>query len=379
MNGKQIKNTKIYSIIHAILTIAILIGSYAIFESVIFTCIIYALSLTILPTLAESLSFLGSSYEVDHLDLGDDFIIYGRFIEYYGVLDVLRDLIGAIGRIVLPAVPIVVFCPESIWMPFLMGATALLTFMYIIHPLFEDLVWIFAKKDKTEFLQKAFNVGFNTILIVGIVATVACGLISMKMARDRLDLNAILADYFAAEEQFDPYANIDLSDADVDFSKLSTNAKLVLKEKVLSQPGIAYQGSLIYLEYDFGKGIWNVTGHSFTGEPEIVSKLVYVGENELEIGGFSGTAQIEITVFSKGPEGGDGIFKIIDKETSAEVYCSPITFENYAGAWSNITIRFAKPLNLGPWEVDQEHIRWIDEDHIYFYMNTRDFDLYLQK
>ena len=98
-------------------------------------------------------------------------------------------------------------------------------------------------------------------------------------------------------------------------------------------------------------------------------------------GGFSGTAQIEITVFSKGPEGGDGIFKIIDKETSAEVYCSPITFENYAGAWSNITIRFAKPLNLGPWEVDQEHIRWIDEDHIYFYMNLpiQETDYKIQK
>jgi hypothetical protein len=60
----------------------------------------------------------------------------------------------------------------------------------------------------------------------------------MKMARDRFDLNAILADYFAAEEQFDPYANIDLSDADVDFSKLSTNAKLVLKERYSHNPGL---------------------------------------------------------------------------------------------------------------------------------------------
>ena len=44
---------------------------------------------------------------------------------------------------------------------------------------------------------------------------------------------------------------------------------------------------------------------------------------------------------------------------------------------TNVT--FENPLNLGPWDTYDEDFTWIEIDHIYFYMNTVDFDLSLQE
>ena len=381
MSDKDLAFMKRYSIFHAILTVLVLVVTCLISQNLFITLVLYALFLLFLPVLARLISEIGW-HEVGPASFGvgeNTHVETESHLEFYGPLSVLRDYLFYIVGCSIPLTIVYFVLPETIFLPIFATALIFVIFHFIVHPLIKDLVWIFARKDPSALISGLYITFTCLIIVAGIVGTAAFAAISAKKSKENLDVNALLEQHFENLQQRNPYMDMDMNEAEVDFSKLSTRATLIFNEPIVSDSGISYPGSEMKLSYIVNTGEWMIISHNFTGEPDIVSTVVYVGENQLEIGGYSGLAQVEVTVFSKTADGGSGVIKIIDKATSAEVYASPFTFDGHVDVWGNVTFKFENPLNLGPWEVSEEEFKWEAIDHLYFYMNTRDFNLYMQE
>lgn len=376
------KAMKQYSVIHLGISVVVMVVLAVLCKSIGTMLLIYTLVMLFMPKIVEVIGNIGfyatdrDTYWID----GTEYTEYGHFTKFYGPLSALMELGLYVVGCSVPLAIMYLTLPQSVYIPVTAFTALFLVFHFVIHPLIRDIVWILSHNDPEEILDALHTMVTVGIVIVGIIVTVLAAGITAKNAQDRLDMNAVLERYFAQSGQNNPYRDMDMSDAEVDFSKLSTKAKLVFDRQIASDSGVAYPGSEMTLEYSMANKEWKVLSHHFTGNPMIVSDAVYVGENQLEIGGYSGLAKIEITVLSKTDDGGHGIFRIIDKPTDTEVYSSPFTFSGYSFGYEYVAnISFEKPLNLGPWEVYEEDFTWVTNEHIYLYMNTRDFDLYLQE
>ena len=382
MRTEMHKTMRCYSIFHAILSIAAMVVLHIITKDVFTTILLYAVVLMFLPKLLELIGQIGF-YETDRAVFGvgeDAHIEVGDFVEFYGPIRVLLDMAMYVVGCTLPVTILGFILPQTIYLLLLGTVIVILLFHFVVYPLIKDAIWIFAKEDPSQLVTDLYGIIVTVIVILGIVSTIIYAGYHAKVSKDYLDVNALLAEHFSEERN--PYMDMDMNDVQVEFSKLGTEAELIFNQPIVSNSGIAYPGSKMSFTYHSNDKTWKMI-HHFTGNPEIVSEAVYIGENELEIGGYSGLAQIEITVLSKKADGGYGIFKIIDKETSTVVYSSPFSFTDYNGGATgehmSTNVTFENPLNLGPWDTYDEDFTWITIDHIYFYMNTVDFDLFLQE
>ena len=111
-----------------------------------------------------------------------------------------------------------------------------LIFHFIIHPLLRDIVWILAKNNPANFLDVLYVIFTVGIVIIGIIVTVFVAGSTAKNAKERLDIDAALEEYFEERDERNPYMDMDMSDVEVDFSRLSTKAKLILTSQSFLMP-----------------------------------------------------------------------------------------------------------------------------------------------
>lgn len=353
----QRKYRRLYAVLHFSLAIAILVVGTVWLKNWVYAAAIYIAGRLLLPKAVELFSSMGD-YETDSRVVGTGEhlrTIHGRFTEHYGIFSVLRDLLIYGIAVLLGTGFVLSLLPSTVGTPLLISAIVLAFFYILLFPLVEDVVQFFSDVDRKEALDNIKLTISGIIVVLGLIATVVYPTYVAIAATANLDVNEALADYYEKLGDPDPYANIDLSDVEVDYSDLRAKCTFDYTGELDLGFGYVYGGAEMSMHYDVGKGKWQVRTYEYTGTPSINKQITYTGEGQFTAKDYEGVVELHLTLNPGAIEGSSGVVTIIDKASGKEVFASNFTIEAYSDLEQGYPMLLETPFQMQYFGVSRFH------------------------
>ena len=353
----QRKYRRLYAVLHFSLVMAILIVGIVWLKSWIYGAAIYIAGRLLLPKALELIASMGD-YETYSREVGTGEhlrVIYGHFTEHYGIFSVLRDLLIYGITVLLGTGFVISLLPSTVGTPLLISAIVLAFFYILLFPLVEDVVQFFSDVDRKEWLDDIKLTISGVIVVLGLIATVVYPTYVAIAATANLDVNKALADYYEELGDPDPYANIDLSDVQVDYSDLRAKCTFSYAGELDLGYGYTYGGAEMLMHYNVGKGKWQVVSYEYTDTPSINKQITYTGEGQFIAKDYVGVVVLHLTLNPGAIEGSGGVVSIVDKASSMEVFTSDFTIEAYSSLEQGYPMLLETPFPMQYFSVARFH------------------------
>ena len=353
----QRKYRRLYAALHFSLVMVILIVGAVWLKNWVYAAAIYIAGRLLLPKALELFSSMGD-YETDSRVVGTGEhlrVIFGHFTEHYGIFSALRDLLIYGIAVLLGTGFVLSLLPSTVGTPLLISAIVLAVFYILLFPLVEDVVQFFSEVDKKEALDNIKLTISGIIVVLGLIATIVYPTYVAIAATANLDVNEALADYYEKLGDPDPYANIDLSDAQVDYSDLRAKCTFDYTGELDLGYGYSYGGAEMLMHYNVGKGKWQVVSYEYTDTPSINKQITYTGEGQFMAKDFEGLVELHLTLNPGAIEGSSGVVSIVDKASGKEVYASSFTIEAYSSLEQGYPMLLETPFPMQYFSVARFH------------------------
>lgn len=348
---------KKYALSHFIVTAVAYGLGCILFKSLITGIIVYLISLYFIPKVIKVFESIGWYEAPDQSAryINSTKIVDGKKYVYYGGLGALWDsLVGVVGGLCIASIPVVVLyflVPISIIIPLVGGIVVYLLLNMIVFPLFQDVVWFFSWDELDAKLENIYTKILLGVVALSLVAAVVYPIYSVSHAKATMDTNEILAAHFEEREQENPYENVDLSNAKVEYSKFATKANVVYDEPIDAGNGWVYSGCSFEFKYVVNK--WTVISHSFDEDPTYRGAATYTTEGPFEMKGYSGEVKVTLTVSALEDDGsGSGNLCVTDLQTGEEVYATDFAFGAERNTFGNAVFKLATELQMKGYKRD---------------------------